>query len=78
MVVMHRTNSMFFLTAKGAQTGDLFMSLILTCKLNKVNPFDYLTELQRNADRLKEEPGEWLPWTYKATLQRIRALQPAR
>ena len=67
---------MFYLTAKGAKTGDLFMSLIFTCKLNKVNPFDYLTELQRNPDRLKEEPGAWLPWNYKATLLQIRASQP--
>jgi hypothetical protein len=28
--------------------GDLFMSLIHTCELNKVNPFDYLTELLRH------------------------------
>jgi hypothetical protein len=27
----------------GAQVGDLFMSLIHTCELNGVNPFDYLT-----------------------------------
>jgi hypothetical protein len=29
------------------QVGDLYMSLIHTCELNSVNPFDYLTELQR-------------------------------
>ena len=27
----------------GARVGDLFMSLIHTCELNGVNPFDYLT-----------------------------------
>jgi len=25
----------------GARVGDLYMSLIHTCELNKVNPFDY-------------------------------------
>jgi hypothetical protein len=35
--------------------GDLFMSLIHTCELNGVNPFDYLTELQRHAGDLKVE-----------------------
>ena len=32
----------------GARVGDLFMSLIHTCELNKANPFDYLTELLRH------------------------------
>jgi hypothetical protein len=36
--------------------GDLFMSLIHTCELNGVNPFDYLTELQRHAEELKAKP----------------------
>ena len=60
----------------GAKTGGLYMSLIYTCQLNEVNPFDYLTELQRNAPHLNEAPGEWLPWTYKATIQRLRGAQP--
>ncbi len=34
----------------GARIGDLFMSLIHTCELNKANPFDYLTELQKHAE----------------------------
>jgi IS66 C-terminal element len=37
----------------GAQVGDLFMSLIRTCELNQVNPFDYLTELLRHPAQLK-------------------------
>lgn len=41
-------------TRKGARMGDLFMSLIHTCELNSVNPFDYLIELQRHAGELKQ------------------------
>ena len=38
--------------------GDLFMSLIHTCALNDVNPFDYLTELQKHASELSAgRPG---------------------
>ena len=45
--------------------GDLFMSLIHTCELNGANPFDYLTELQRHAEELKQNPAEWMPWNYR-------------
>jgi hypothetical protein len=47
------------------------MSLIHTCELNGVNPFDYLIELQRHAKELKRVPSEWMPWTYRETLARI-------
>ena len=42
--ILHRKNSLFYKTRKGAQMGDLFMSLIHTCELNDVNAFDYLTD----------------------------------
>jgi len=48
--------------------GDLFMSLIHTCRLNDANPFDYLTTLQRHARAVKTNPGQWLPWNYLQTL----------
>jgi len=50
------------------------MSLIHTCELNHVNPFDYLTELQRHAGKLKQTPSEWMPWNYRETLGRAGAL----
>ena len=45
--------------------GDLYMSLIHTCELNGVNPFEYLTELQRHAEQVKQAPGQWMPWNYR-------------
>ena len=39
--IMHRKNSLFYQTQNGADVGDLYMSLIHTCELNNVNPFDY-------------------------------------
>jgi len=71
LAILHRKNSMFFKTQHGAQVGDLFMSLIHSCRLNGVAPFDYLTSLQRNSRRVKERPQHWLPWTYQKTLQGI-------
>jgi transposase len=69
--ILHRKNSLFYKTRKGAGMGDLFMSLIHTCELNGVNPFDYLTELQRHAGELQRNPSEWMPWTYRETLERL-------
>jgi hypothetical protein len=45
--------------------GDLLMSLIHTCELNDVNAFDYLTELLRHPEELKQNPSEWMPWNYR-------------
>ena len=57
--------------------GDLFMSLIHTCKLNGVKPFDYLTELLRHAGELKQNPSAWMPWNYRETLARLATLAAA-
>jgi hypothetical protein len=46
------------------------MSLIETCALNKINPFDYLVTLIRNAREVRRNPAEWLPWNYEATKAR--------
>jgi transposase len=68
--ILHRKNSLFYKTVNGAEVGDLFMSLIHTCELNGVNAFDYLTELLRHAEELKQNPSEWMPWNYRETLAR--------
>ncbi|MGA2186351.1 MAG: IS66 family transposase [Bryobacteraceae bacterium] len=69
--ILHRKNSLFYKTRNGARMGDLFMSLIHTCELNGANPFDYLTELQQHAAEWKQNPSEWMPWNYRATLGRL-------
>ena len=68
--ILHRKNSLFYKTRKGAQVGDLYMSLIHTCELNDANPFDYLTELQRHPAELAKHPVAWMPWNYRQTLPR--------
>jgi hypothetical protein len=54
-----------------AQVGDLFMSLIHTCELSDANPFDYLTQLQRHASELAENPRDWMPWNFSARLSQL-------
>jgi transposase len=68
--ILHRKNSLFYKTLNGADVGDLYMSLIHTCELNGINPFDYLTELQRHSQELAASPAEWMPWTYRTSLER--------
>jgi transposase len=71
--ILHRKNAYFYKTQKGADVGDLFMSLIYTCELCGANPFDYLTELQRHAPELAASPEHWLPWNYRQTLDALAA-----
>jgi transposase len=71
MAIRHRRNSLFYQTVNGAHVGDLFMSLINTCRLNNVDPFDYLTALNTHAARLAEDPQDWMPWNYSETVVRL-------
>jgi len=66
--ILHRKNALFYKTLNGAAVGDLFMSLIHTCRLSAANAFDYLTELQRNADQAAANPKSWMPWNYRDQL----------
>jgi transposase len=67
--VLNRKNAHFYRNQNGADVGDLFMSLIHTCELNEVNPFDYLTQALRNAGKITaENAADWMPWSYKAQL----------
>jgi hypothetical protein len=66
--ILHRKNALFFKTKHGAYVGDLFMSLIHTCNLCKVNPFDYLTQLQEHSSLLFKDPAKWMPWNYKKAI----------
>ena len=69
--ILHRKNSLFFKTERGAFVGDLFMSLIHTCNLAGANPFDYLTALQQHASELSQRPDRWMPWNYTAASSQI-------
>jgi transposase len=69
--ILHRKNSLFYKTLHGAEVGDLFMSLIHSCEINGVNPFDYLTALQRHSAELAARPADWMPWNYGDTLKRL-------
>jgi len=68
MAIRHRNNSLFYKTMPGADVGDLYMSLIHTCYSCGADPSDYLTQLQRNQERVRTAPGDWMPWNYRQQL----------
>jgi transposase len=67
-IVLIRRNSLFYRTQNGADVGDIFTSLIATCRANAVDPFEYLTALLRNLPQVKRDPASWLPWKFETSL----------
>ena len=66
--ILHRRGSLFYKTVKGAELGDIYMSLIHTCQLCNVNAFDYLQALQIHAQQVQVDAARWLPWNYREQL----------
>ncbi len=71
--ILSRKNSYFYKTENGAWVGDLFMSIVHTCELIRVNPFDYLVTLMHHPEPLRQAPGDWMPWNYQHALSRLAA-----
>jgi hypothetical protein len=67
--ILNRKNSFFFKTQHGAEVADLYLTLIHTCELNQVSPFDYLLQLLRHANEAAADPGAWLPWNFHLQLR---------
>jgi hypothetical protein len=62
--VLFRKNSLFYKTEHGAAVGGILMSLIESCRLNSVNPWEYLLTLMRNKEEVRRNPAAFLPWNY--------------
>lgn len=70
--ILHRKNALFFKTLNGARVGDMFMSLIHSCELNGVRPYEYIVALLRHHGKAAEAPAEWMPWNYHEALSRLQ------
>lgn len=66
--VLNRKNAYFFKTEAGAKIADTLMSVIETCVLNDVNPYDYLIALQEHKKKVSGDPRQWLPWNYEEAI----------
>ena len=64
-LIRYRNNSLFFKNEHGAYVGDVIISLVETCRINKENPDPYLTTLMKNRSSVFANPEQWLPWNYK-------------
>jgi hypothetical protein len=67
MAILHRKSSLSYKTLNGAQTGDLFMSLIPTCRLNRVSPFAYVLAITTHATDVTAAPRLSCPGTTRST-----------
>jgi hypothetical protein len=71
--ILQRKNSLFYRTLNGAKVGDLFMSLIHTAELHRVQAFASLLALLRHQVAVALDPAAWMPWNDTATLARLAA-----
>lgn len=69
--IRHRRSSLFYRTEKGAKVGDCMMSIIHTCRLNAVNPIEYLSALQRNLEAVHADVAAWMPWNFRRALEQL-------
>lgn len=71
--IAHRKNSLFYRSQRGAEVGDIYMTLIYTAELHEVNPSHYLDALMTHDTAVAEDPAAWLPWNYLDALARLTA-----
>ena len=62
--VLNRKNWLFYKNSYGAFVGDIMLSIIKTCDLEKVNAMKYMVAIQENIDDVKKSSEKWLPWNY--------------
>jgi transposase len=74
--ILHRKTALFYKTLNGARVGDLFMSIIHTAELSKVDVFGYLVALQRHHERVADDPASWMPWNYTRSLDQVTRPAP--
>lgn len=67
-VQLYRKNALFYKTINGAAIGDKYMSIIRTCVLNDVNPFQYLKTVFEMAEPGIENIDNWMPWNYQNSI----------
>jgi transposase len=60
-VILHRINSLHYLTSNGAKVGDFFMSIAATCRSHKVNPLEYLGACLDFPSQVRHNPQNWMP-----------------
>jgi len=72
VAIRHRKNSLFYKTDIGAKVGDILMTILVTAHYNNINANEYLEALLKYQKIWKKNPEPWLPWNFKATLEKVQ------
>jgi hypothetical protein len=75
--IVHRKNSLFYRSERGAVVGDIYQTLIHTAVLHGENPIDYLIALMSNSAAVAAAPADWMPWNFREAVARVAAGQAA-
>lgn len=70
LAALHRKNSLFYRNDTSAFIGDILMSVIQSCRLNKVDPYQYLITIIEHSRAARASPENWLPWNYQLNEQK--------
>jgi hypothetical protein len=71
--IRHRKNSLHYKTIRGAELGDMLMSLIQTCRYAGQGSHEYLTAIARSAAEVIKNPAQWMPWNFKLAVESINS-----
>jgi len=63
--VMIRKNAYFYRTSYGARVGGIILSVLISCRLNQTNIWNYLVSVLKKSAGVKRNPGAFLPWNYQ-------------
>ena len=63
--VMIRKNAYFYRTSYGACVGGIILSVLMSCRLNQTNLWNYLVSVLKKSAEVKRNPGAFLPWNYQ-------------
>ena len=73
IVIRGRKTAHFYKTVVGADVANVLISLIATTHTANENLYEYFQALQKNQKAIKENPEDWLPWTYRDTMKKLKA-----
>lgn len=66
--ILLRKNALFYKTERGAQVGDIFISLIKTCEMNGINSFEFLKSILDHKEKVLASPESWTPFKFRENL----------
>ena len=66
--ILLRKNALFYKTSRGSQVGDIFISLIQTCEMNKINSFEFLKAVLDHKTEVLAFPQNWTPFNFRENL----------